>query len=50
MKKMNRRHFLKGGLAGGAVVAATGVSRKASAAGNTFGGYPDSMGVLVDFT
>lgn len=50
MKRINRRNFLKGGLAGGAAVAATGMSKKASAAGGTFEGYPDSMGVLVDFT
>ncbi|MBU0481795.1 MAG: 4Fe-4S dicluster domain-containing protein [Proteobacteria bacterium] len=49
MKKLNRRSFLKGGLAGTAVIAGTAVSKNSSAAGN-FGGYPDSMGVLVDFT
>lgn len=49
MKKINRRNFLKGGLAGTAAAAATGLSKKASAAGD-FGGYPDSMGVLVDLT
>ncbi|MBC8318610.1 MAG: 4Fe-4S dicluster domain-containing protein [Desulfobulbaceae bacterium] len=49
MKKINRRSFLKGGVAGTAAVATTGLSSKASAAGD-FGGYPDSMGVLVDLT
>ncbi len=49
MKKINRRNFLKGGLAGTVAAAATGLSKKASAAGD-FGGYPDSMGVLVDLT
>lgn len=48
MKKLNRRNFLKGGLAGTAATAA-GLAQKASAAGD-FGGYPDSMGVLVDLT
>ena len=49
MKKIDRRNFLKGGLAGGAALAATCNATKAHAAG-TFGGYPDSMGVLVDLT
>ncbi|MBU0676456.1 MAG: 4Fe-4S dicluster domain-containing protein [Proteobacteria bacterium] len=49
MKKLNRRFFLKGGMAGTALLADTGLAKKASAA-DTFGGYPDSMGVLVDFT
>jgi Fe-S-cluster-containing dehydrogenase component len=50
MKKINRRSFLKGGLAGGvAAAAAVGVAKNADAAGD-FGGYPDSMGVLVDMT
>ncbi|MFZ5774386.1 MAG: 4Fe-4S dicluster domain-containing protein [Thermodesulfobacteriota bacterium] len=49
MKKLNRRNFLKGGLAGSVVIAATGAGKEAQAAG-TFGGYPDSMGVLVDLT
>jgi len=48
MKKINRRSFLKGGLAGGAALAATGA--KTASAAQDFGGYPDSMGVLVDFT
>jgi Fe-S-cluster-containing dehydrogenase component len=50
MKKINRRSFLKGGLAGGvAAAAAVGAAKNADAAGD-FGGYPDSMGVLVDLT
>ena len=49
MKKLDRRKFLKGSIAGGVAAAATGVSRKGEAAG-TFEGYPDSMGVLVDLT
>ncbi len=49
MKKIDRRNFLKGGLAGGAALAATGKATKAEASGS-FGGYPNSMGVLVDFT
>ncbi|MDA8163713.1 MAG: 4Fe-4S dicluster domain-containing protein [Desulfobacteraceae bacterium] len=47
MNKLNRRKFLKGGLLGGA--AALTMSRKA-AASESFEGYPDSMGVLVDLT
>ncbi len=50
MKKLNRRNFIKGSLAGGLAAAATGKATKADAAGGTFGGYPDSMGVLVDMT
>lgn len=49
MKKIDRRNFLKGGLAGGAALATVGSAAKAKAVGN-FGGYPDSMGVLVDLT
>ncbi len=49
MKKINRRSFLKGGLATGAAAVAVGSARNADASG-TFGGYPDSMGVLVDMT
>ena len=49
MNKINRRHFLKGGLAGGAALAVTGAATQAKAAGS-FDGYPDSMGVLVDLT
>ncbi len=40
---------MKGGLAGSAALATTAVSKEAAAAG-TFGGYPNSMGVLVDLT
>lgn len=50
MKKINRRNFLKGSVAGGLAAAATGKAIKADAAGGTFGGYPDAMGVLVDMT
>lgn len=50
MKKIDRRNFIKGSLAGGLTAAATGKAKNASAAGGTFGGYPDSMGVLVDLT
>ncbi len=50
MKKLNRRSFLKGGLAGGAAIAAVGTSKQAVAGTHTFVGYPDSMGVLVDLT
>ncbi len=49
MKKIDRRIFLKGGLAGGAALAATGTAATAKGAG-TFNGYPNSMGVLVDLT
>jgi formate dehydrogenase iron-sulfur subunit len=49
MKKFNRRSFLKGGLALGGAAAITPVGKEAMAAGS-FGGYQDSMGVLVDFT
>ena len=49
MKKIDRRKFLKGSLAGGVVAATTGVSRKSHAA-HSLEGYPDSMGVLVDLT
>lgn len=51
MKKLNRRNFIKGSLAGGiAAASAAGKAQNASAAGGDFGGYPDSMGVLVDLT
>jgi len=51
MKNFNRRSFLKGGLALGGAAAITSASKESRAAGNgNFGGYPDSMGVLVDFT
>lgn len=49
MKKINRRSFLKGSLAGGVVAATAGTGKKAHSA-HTFEGYPDSMGVLVDLT
>lgn len=49
MKNLNRRSFLKGGLATGVAAAVTAGPRKAEASGS-FGGYPNSMGVLVDFT
>ena len=48
MKVLNRRNFLKGGLASTAATT-LGFGRQAKAAG-TFGGYADSMGVLVDLT
>ena len=49
MKKVSRRSLLKAGLAGG--VAAGLAGRPASArATASFGGYPESMGVLVDLT
>ena len=50
MTMLNRRSFLKGGLAGGAAIAAVGASKQAVAGTQSFGGYPDSMGVLVDLT
>ncbi len=46
---LDRRNFLKRGLAGGALAAVVGSEKKAQAA-NTFHGYPDSMGVLVDLS
>ena len=49
MKNLNRRSFLKGGLVTGLAAAVTAAPRTASASGS-FGGYPNSMGVLVDFT
>ena len=49
MKKLNRRSFLKGGLAGTAVLATAKTANQSHAA-ESFGGYPDSMGVLVDLT
>jgi len=48
MKKIDRRNFLKGGLAGTAALAVTGKATSGKAA--SFEGYPDSMGVLVDLT
>lgn len=49
MSDLSRRKFLKGGIAGGAMVSLLGKGTKAEA-GQSFGGYPDSMGVLVDLT
>ncbi|MEW6221103.1 MAG: 4Fe-4S dicluster domain-containing protein [Thermodesulfobacteriota bacterium] len=48
MSTLNRRKFLKGGLLGGA--AATVLGTKKAEAAHSFGGYPESMGVLVDLT
>lgn len=50
MKKIDRRKFLQGSIAGGVTVATTGIANKKSHAAHTFEGYPDSMGVLVDLT
>jgi len=49
MKELSRRKFLKGSVAGGAVATFLGKSSKAEAT-QSFGGYPNSMGVLVDLT
>ncbi len=49
MRKLNRRKFLKGSLAGGIVAATAASGSKAQAAGS-FEGYADGMGVLVDLT
>jgi len=49
MKELDRRKFLKGGIFGGALATLAATSTGAQAAGS-FGGYPDSMGVLVDLT
>lgn len=50
MKKINRRFFLKGGLAGGSLTF-LGKAREALAAkSESQTPYPDGMGVLVDFT
>lgn len=49
MSKLNRRKFLKGSVVGGAAATLFAKSKDAGAA-KTFGGYPDSMGVLVDLT
>ncbi|PLY04705.1 MAG: hypothetical protein C0622_02385 [Desulfuromonas sp.] len=48
MSKISRRKFLAGSVAGGAAVMMT-PAKKALAAGS-FEGFPDGMGVLVDFT
>lgn len=49
MKELNRRKFLQGSMAGGAIASFLGKSREAQASGS-FGGYPNTMGVLVDLT
>ena len=49
MKAMNRRKFLKGSLLGGTALSIMSKSKKADAV-ESFGGYPNSMGVLVDLT
>lgn len=49
MKVFNRRNFLKGGIASGATATLLSKGKDASAA-QSFGGYPNSMGVLVDLT
>jgi len=50
MKKINRRFFLKGGLAGGSLTF-LGKAREALAAkSESQTPYPDDMGVLVDFS
>ena len=49
MKAINRRKFLKGSLLGGTALSIMGKSKKADAV-ESFGGYPNSMGVLVDLT
>jgi Fe-S-cluster-containing dehydrogenase component len=46
---MKRRDFLKGCMACGAAASSLAVSRKAWSA-NSFEGYPEAMGVLVDLT
>ncbi len=50
MAKINRRKFLKTTLAGGVAATAVAGKQKNALAGGSFGGYPDSMGVLVDLT
>ncbi len=47
-KLLNRRNFLKGGLA--TTAAAAVLKNSDSEASGSFDGYPDSMGVLVDLT
>lgn len=49
MKELNRRKFLKSGLVGSALAGLLGKSKDTEAA-QTFGGYPEGMGVLMDFT
>lgn len=48
MKKLNRRTFIKGGLA--TTAAATVLNEQQSEASGDFEGYPDGMGVIVDLT
>ena len=48
MKKLNRRTFIKGGLA--TTAAATVLQEQQSEASGDFEGYPDGMGVIVDLT
>ena len=50
MKSINRRNFIKNGLAGGTALTVAVGSSKSEAASGSFGGYPDSMGVLVDLS
>lgn len=50
MKKIDRRNFLKGSLAGSVVAATTAGTAKKGFSAHSFEGYPDSMGVLVDLT
>lgn len=47
-KRVSRRNFIKGGLAGTAAVAV--MKNKEMQAAQTFEGYPEGMGVLVDLT
>ncbi len=47
-KTVSRRNFLKGGLAGTAAVAV--IQNKEAHAAQSFEGYPEGMGVLVDLT
>lgn len=47
MKELNRRKFLKGSIAGGALASILSRGNEAKAA-SSFGGYPNAMGVLVD--
>jgi Fe-S-cluster-containing dehydrogenase component len=46
---IDRRKFLKGGLASGVLATVLGTGKKAHAE-QSFGGYPNSMGVLVDLS
>lgn len=50
MKKINRRSFLKGGLAGGAVTWLGNAKEALAAKVNANGGYSKGMGVLHDFS